>query len=252
MNNTIKNYLGAALIVLALVAAFGIFQYTTFYARSAQSPRSFSVSGQGKVTGIPDVAQFTFGVITQGGTEIASLQDQNSKRGNAIIDFIKAQGVADKDIQTQSYTIEPRYQNLYCPQSSTSCPPPEIVGYTVTQTVTVKIRDFSRISGILSGVAAKGANSVSQLSFKIDDPTNLQNQAMEKAMQEARKQAQALAAAGGFKLGRLISVGQGNVYPQPLYATGEIKGMGGVATVPSVEPGSQEISSVVSLTYEIQ
>ncbi len=232
MSKKIKDYVGIALIVGILAGAYGIFQYTNFYARSAQSPRSFSVSGEGKVTGIPDIAQFSFGIIVQGGADIAELQSENSKKGNDIIEFIKSKGVSDKDIKTQSYNIEPRYQKNG-----------EIVGYTVSQNVLVKIRDFAKISDILSGVAAKGANFVSQLSFAIDDPANLQNLARMQAIEKARAHAVALAKDGDFRLGRLISISAGGYYPQPLY---------GMGMSPVVEPGSQDITANVSLTYEIQ
>jgi len=234
MNERIKNYTGISLIILLLVASYGIFQYVASYSNSVVSARSFTVSGNGKAVGIPNVAQFSFGVITEGGKDIASLQAENSKKGNDIIGFIKSKGIEGKDIQTQSYNIEPRYQKL------------EIIGYTVSQTVSVKIRDFSKIGDILLGIAEIGANSVSQLSFKIDDPTSLQNEAREKAIANAKEDAWAMAKAGKFRLGRLISISQGNSFPQPLlYGAAE-------KSAPTIEPGSQEINVAVSLTYEIK
>ncbi len=246
MNERIKNYTGVSLIILLLVASYGIFQYVASYSNSVVISRSFMVSGNGKAMGIPDVAQFSFGVITEGGKDIGSLQAENSKKGNAVIGFVKSKGVESKDIQTQSYNIEPRYQNAYCPRISENCPTPEIIGYAVSQTVSVKIRDFSKIGDILSGVVEKGANSVSQLSFKIDDPASLQNEAREKAIVKAKEDALATAKAGKFRLGRLISISQGNSFPQPLYYSAAEK------SAAAIEPGSQELNVTVALTYEIQ
>jgi uncharacterized protein YggE len=191
MDNKIKNYLAGAVVVAVFVFAFGYLNYVNSYSKSTQpsSYRSFSVSGEGKITAIPDIAKFTFSVITEGGKDVAALQKENTDKTNSAINFLKAQGVEAKDIKTANYNIEPRYQYYDCknPERSVSpCPPAEIAGYTITQTVSVKIRDFTKIGTIISGVVNNGANSVSSLSFTIDDKTTLENQAKEQAIAEAR------------------------------------------------------------------
>ncbi len=263
MKETTKNYLGVAIIISILIVAFSSWSFVRSYSRSIEpsSFRSFVVSGEGEVVAVPDVAEFTFSVITQGGTDIASLQKTNTDKTNTAIDFVKSEGVDAKDIKTQSYNLEPRYQYYDCSSvyledgRPRPCPPPEIVGYTVTQTVLVKVRDFSKAGGILGGVVDAGANSVSQLNFTIDDDEKVLAEAREEAIEKAKEKAEAIAEAAGFSVGRLLSISESGVYPRAVYyAKDMVYGMGGgeAAAAPSIEPGSQEVTVNVTLTYEIR
>lgn len=257
MNEKIKNYLGLAIIIVLFIFSFITWKYVDFYSKSIQpsSFRSFSVTADDKVVAIPDVAQFNFSVIVQGGKDIASLQKENTEKINKAIGFLKSQGINEKDIKTLAYNLEPRYQYYSCPRETAApCPPPEIVGYTITQTIQVKVRDFNKIGDVLSGVIQNGANSTSQLSFTIDDPTQFQNQARVKAIKKAQEKAEVIAKAGGFPLGRLLSIEEGG-QPQPVYRYGlggaELNALGAVPA-PTIEPGSQEISVSLTLKYEIE
>ncbi|MDP3052446.1 MAG: SIMPL domain-containing protein [bacterium] len=262
MNNKIKNYLGVAIIVVLLFMAYATVSYVKTYSRSIQpsSFRSFSVSAEGKVVAVPDVAQFTFGVKTEGGLNIADLQTENTKKVNQAIDFAKSNGVEAKDIKTTNYSLTPRYQYFSCPvrdNGVTPCPPAEIVGYTVSQTVSVKIRNFEKIGDILAGVVKNGANEVSSLSFAIDDATLVQDQARNEAITKAKVRAISVAKAGGFKLGRLLSIEESATPVYYNYAT-KAAGMGisdesaTPSAPPAIEAGSQEVSVTMILKYEIE
>lgn len=275
----IKKYIGVAAVVALLAFSFAAVRYVLTYDRVSEpgSYRSFSVSGDGKAVAIPDVAQFTFEVVSEGGIDLASLQQENTKKVNSAVAFVKSKGVAEKDIQTQGYNVEPRYQYFDCsPQpvpllyyeenasgdntlSSDPirvCPPSKIAGYNIRATVSVKIRNFAEVGSILSGVVTNGANNVSGLQFAVDDPTLIENEARAKAIAKAKSKAEALADAGNFKLGRLISINEGG--PGPYYDTriyaAEAYGKGGDGSVPvpTIEPGSQEFNITISLTYEIR
>ena len=248
--------------VVLIAFAYAAIVYVQAYSKSIEpsSFRSFSVTAQGEVTAIPDVAQFSFGVITQGGVDIASLQETNIRKVNDAIAFVKLNGVEDKDIKTLNFRLEPRYQYFSCPprllgSEVEPCPPPEIAGYTVRQTVQVKVRDFNTIGDIISGVVENGANSVSQLSFTIDDTDVLQAQARDQAIQKARKKAEDIAKAGGFSVGRLLSLQEGGFYPPPIYrfesAQAGIGGAEEAIPAPTIEPGSQDVHVSVTLVYEI-
>lgn len=259
MTDRIKNYLGVAIIIALLVFSVSIWSYVRSYSKSIEpsSFRSFSVSGEGEVVTIPDVAQFTFSVLTEGGKDIAGLQKMNTEKMNAAIDFVKSNGVEEKDIKTQSYNLGPRYQYFSCPRATEApspCPPAEIVGYKITQVVLIKVRDFSKIGNIFSGVVESGANSVSNLNFTIDDPTEVQDKARAEAITKAKAKAASVAKAGGFRLGRLLSIEErGGFQPIPYYARALELGIGGdVAAAPTIEPGSQEVKVTVTLRYEIQ
>ncbi len=255
MHNKIKNLLGAVGSFGILVVAVVIIVVGYSYAKSVEpsSFRTFEVSAEGKVTSVPDVAQFTFSVITEGGNDLAKLQKENTEKVNRAIAFVKEQGVEEKDIKTQNYDVQPRYQYNNC--SRGPCPPPEIVGYTVTQSVLVKVRVLNKAGALLGGVVQAGANNVSGLTFTIDDPQKVENEARAEAIAKARQKAEVVAASGKFKLGKLVSIAEGfKGGPVRIYEVRALEagvGGGGDAVAPSVEPGSQDVTVTVTLTYEI-
>lgn len=283
MNEKTKNILGWALALAVLAVGYAALSYVHSYSQSIQpsSFRSFSVTGQGKAVAIPDVGEFTFTVITQGGKDLTTLQSQNTTAINKAIAFVKSKGVAEKDIKTQYYNVSPDYQTYNCkivpqvysgaagaaggtmvlPLAPTlppvqSCPPASIAGYTITQSVDVKIRDFTKIGDIMSGVVTNGANQVGQLSFTLDDPTTVRNQAEADAIAKAKVEAKAMADAGGFTIGRLLNLQTGgSAYPIYNYAVTSraMDSAGAVAApAPAIEPGSQEVDMSVTLQYEIR
>lgn len=268
MEQSIKTYLSISLIVLSLVGAFSAAYYVFTYAGAqTYSSPAFSVSGEGKVTAIPDVAQFTFSVTNEGGLDITETQTKNTDSANKAIEFLKANGVEAKDIKTIGYNVYPRYTSYACPQFyyqpgdgvnvegplfSSECPPSQISGYTVEQTVQVKVRNVENVGELLSGVIDNGANQASQISFTVDDKTKYEAEARAMAIAAAKEKAETVAEAGGFSIGKLLSVDE--YFMGPYY----YDGFGGGAesldarSVPSIEPGSQEISISVTLRYEIK
>lgn len=263
MNTQIKNFIGIAVVAGVVVFAYAAWAYVQAYSKFVEpsSFRSFSVSAEGEAVAIPDVAQFSFSVITQGGANIANLQQQNVEKVNNAIAFVKGQGVEDKDIKTQNFSLEPRYQSFSCSMRSLDgepvvCPPAEIVGYTISQTVQVKVRDFKKVGVIVSGVVENGANSVSQLFFTIDKPDAVESEARAQAIQKAKEKAEAVARAGDFRLGRLLSIQEGGFPYLPMYEKADF-GYGATpvptaAPAPAIEPGSQEVKVFVTLVYEIR
>ena len=271
MDTKIQNILIFSIIATLLLSVVAGFWYVKIFSDSRLPQRVFQVQGEGKVVAVPDVAQLSFGVTTEGGKNIADLQKKNSEKSNAIISFLKEQGIDEKDIKTEYYNISPRSQYYSCPpipilqgESSVgfvesgeafpirSCPPSEIIGYTIQQSLSVKVRDLNKVGDVLAGVVERGANNVYGPSFTVDTLDVLQNQAREKAVAQAREKAQALAKAGGFRLGKIVSIQEGfsMPYPMPFSAQYE-KGIGG-GIAPDIEPGSQEITSQVTLIYEIK
>ncbi len=255
MNETIKNRLGNVGTIGIAAVAIAALIYSFAYQDSTDPYTSFNVSGEGRVTAIPDIAEISATVLTEGGTDLAALQKKNSDKGNAVIAFAKEKGVEAKDIKTQNYTIEPRYQYTPCSyEYGRVCPPAEIIGYSIRQTITIKVRNFDTIGDILKGVVDSGANTVSGPSFTIDDPKETQAKAREEAMADARAKAEAIAKAGGFKLGKIQYISEGG--PMPYYGMGMggdmVKTSEAMAVPPTIEPGSQEVVVNVNIQYEIK
>lgn len=254
--NQVFYWVGAFVLV---VFAYSAFLYANSYSKMVQpgSYRTFAVTAESKVTAKNDIAQFTYSVVIQGGKDIAQIKKQSDDLTAKIGQALKSQGVLDEDITTVSYNLEPRYQYFNCSPTAIGvpCRPSEIVGYNLNQTDSVKIRDLSKVEAIVSGVVAAGANNVSQLAFTVDDQTSLQTEAKAAAIKKAIEQAKVLAEAGGFRVGRIITIDE-NAGPIPYYS----EGLGGardmaVKSTPSVanlNPGSNDISSTVTVRFEIE
>jgi len=252
-----KDYLKLTIIGALIIFALSTIAFVYAFSRTVQPASAFTVTGEGKGVIVPDTAQFTFTVLTEGGTDPAKMQQDNTKKVNVIIQYLKDQGIADKDIKTENYNINPQYSYTTMPcRSDGACPPPKINGYSVSQSVSVETKDFKLAGELLSGVVAKGANQVYGIQFTAENKDAIENEARMQAMKQATDKAKAMAKSGGFRLGRLLSVDE--------YAPGGIVpmyGMGGGDTAVSskatpepvdVQPGSQDITVNVTLRYEIR
>jgi uncharacterized protein YggE len=269
-----KTILFSILSIFILVLGYGVLSYVNTYSKTVEPSayRSFSVSAEGKAIGVPDIAQFNFSIISEG-EDVSKIQKENTENANKAIEFLKNQGIDSKDIKTEYYNLSPKYTYYDCSNTviysqpnmeinsslkpePKPCPPPKITGYIITQTISVKIRDFSKIGSILSGIAQYNVKNISNLDFSIDNQTQLENQAREEAISKAKEKAKNIAKAAGFKLGKLLSIEEGNYYP---YYRASTLGMGGgteksiaAPQPPQIEPGSQEIKINITLTYEIE
>ncbi|MBI4225008.1 MAG: SIMPL domain-containing protein [Candidatus Sungbacteria bacterium] len=225
-------------------------------------PRQIAVSGEGKTTVKPDIAVFTAGVVAQA-AKVKDAQTENTKKSNAIIEFLKKSGVDEKDIKTTEYSIYPQYQSSYpppcvfpgpCPM--TTVRPPEIVSYQVRQTIEVKVRDLGKVDDLLDGVVSAGANEVGSITFKMDDPEAARVAARKEAIDKAKAKAQVLADDLGIRLKRIVSYNEEGsgypIYPMAMeYAKSSGLG-GGAAPAPQVQPGEQEVTANVTIVYEFR
>lgn len=253
MQDKIKNILMISLAVSFLVFAFSAAFWVSGTLQLRDPVRTFAVSAEGKIVAIPDIAEFNYAVITEGGKDLDSLQVENTNRSNRINSYLKEQGIAEKDLKTISYNISPRYQHFPCPIDQRVCPPSEIVGYTVTHSVRVKVRDLAKVGELLSGVVTAGANSTSGLTFSIDDLETIQGQARDIAIQKAKNKAKDIADSAGVKLGRIVSINEGFVTPFKLREFAVPDALHAPAPMsPVIEPGDQKVRVTISIVYEIK
>jgi len=238
-----------AFVILTLAAVAYVYQYGRSVNLTNQN--AFTVTGEAEMEIATDIATFTVSVVTEGENKVADIQEQNAEKMNAINAFLKDQGVGKKDLKTSRYTLTPRYSYSNCSAQST-CPPPSIFGYTLTQTLTVKVRDLEKLGNILSGIVEKGANTVSGISFTVDDENDARQKARAEAISNARKKARTIAKAANFKVGRLISIFEderGGI--QPDFSAG-FGGVSEMKAAPIIEPGTKSEKVRMSLTYEIK
>lgn len=249
----IIKILGALIIVL--VAFMLIQKGLEIGSYLDQTPENtISVSAEGRVEAIPDIAVVTLGIFVQKNTAKAA-QDESSKQINQVIGFVKSLGVDEKDIKTSDFSINPRYD--YRSEDSVN----EVVGYDARQSVTVKVRGVDEsaelVGKILDGATNNGANQINGVYFTFDDSTDLQQEARLKAISAAKQKAQELAEEAGIRLGKIVSISElGSYYPQPfasedaMFSRGQ--GGGGASVAPDIEPGSTEITQTITVIFEVK
>lgn len=205
---------------------------------------TFTVTGEGNVSVPPDIAVISAGVQAQGNT-VKIAQDQLNTAINAVSSAVKKAGVADKDIKTTGYNINPMYDY--------SARTPRITGYQASSNLTIKVRAIDTANAVIDAATAAGANQVGGISFDVDDKTRWQNEARTMAVDDAKKKAAAAAEIAGFSLGKVINYSEdfGNgPRPIPMLAKADV-GLGAGAPT-QIETGSNEITVTVSLSYQIQ
>ena len=245
MNTNLKPLIWSGAIVLIILAIF-LLASIDKVVNTATTTNTVSFSGEGKVVAKPDIAKVNLSIVTDAVTSKMA-QDDNSKKSKTITDYLQKQGLGDKDIKTTSYNIYPQYK--YSPYGGQTT----IIGYQVNQSIEIKVRDLDNISNILDGIVASGANQVSQLSFKIDNPDALKSEARAKAIADAKKKASELESQVGISLGKIVNFSENTGgYPVPMYygADKALSMDGGDG--PSVPIGENEISVSVNLTYQIK
>ncbi|HEY6014776.1 MAG TPA: SIMPL domain-containing protein [Candidatus Limnocylindrales bacterium] len=200
---------------------------------------TLTVTGNGKVTVVPDVARVYLGVTLTKPT-VKEARDAAAKAMTNVIAAIKGLGIADADIQTTGLSLSARYAE----NSST-----KIVGYVISEQVQVTVRDLDKAGDVVDAATAKGATDVNGISFELADPAKAQDDARAAAVAAARTSAQAMATAAHVTLGAVVSVSDASS-PTPIYY-----GMG--AAVPAadvktpVQPGTQDVSAAVTVVFEL-
>jgi uncharacterized protein YggE len=244
------------------------FQNLRYIGAGVAATNTINVSGHGEVLAVPDIATFTFSVVSDKST-VADAQADATAKANAITDYLTGAGISKNDIQTTDYSVSPQYdyQTAVCPQpaiynssgagSAIYCPPGKQVlkGYEVRQTTTVKVRDTSKAGDLLTGVGGKGATEVSGLTFTFDNPDAVQAQARDKAIADAKQKAQALAQQLGVSLVRIVSYNESGAAPSPIYYDKAVTMGAGAASAPAspvISTGQNKVTSDVSVTYEIR
>ena len=248
------------LSLFLLAKTFGEFQSYRFIGSSPSQQSLISVQGKGEVVGIPDIATFSFSV-TEESLAVKEAQDEAAEQINAILDYLKKNGVNEKDITTSGYNIYPRYEYGTKAVALTGYyPVPQPAGkqtlaaYVVSQSVMVKVRALGNVGKLLAGIGEIGATNISGLSFDFDKRDELVREARDKAIKDARGEAAKLAKSLGVRLVRIVSYSEGGYYPMYGKAmAAEAYGRGGDdAIVPEIPVGEDKIISNVTITYEVK
>ena len=217
--------------------------YTIGYADRQE--RTITVDGEGKVTAVPDIAMTSIGMTAQG-KSVEEAQEKNTEVMNKLIGSLKGLGIDDKDIQTSNYNVYPKYDY-------TQNEGQVLNGYEVSQNVSIKIRKVSKAKEVLALVGTSGANQVSGLTFTVDEPEHYQAEARQKALKNAYGKAAELSRMLGVRVIGVVAYSESNAgYPVPM-AYDKMEALSTRAgAAPDIEPGSNEMTVRVSVTFEIR
>lgn len=236
------KYILLILAALLIIKVFDISYPLTIVSTTRSS--ELSVVGEGKIDATPDTAYVDAGISVTNARTVEEVQKKIDEVNNNIIDSLQGLGIKKEDIKTSNYSINPNYTYE---QSGN-----KINGYNGNVTISIKIRDMKKVSDVVTKVTAGGANQVNGVRFAIDEPEKLREEVRDKAIANAKEQASKLAKKLGIRLGKIVNIVESNqdVRPIPMYETALKMGGTAVDLVPQIEPGTQTITSVVTLFFE--
>jgi uncharacterized protein len=205
---------------------------------AAKPAGGITVTGAGTVKTVPNEAEFSLGVQSQGSSAREALA-ANSEKMRRVLAALSSAGVAKEDVMTQDVSVSPTYADQG-----------EISGYSARNSVSARIRDLAKAGVVLDAASNAGANEVYGPSLSRSDQEELQAKALRSAVENARAKAGALANAAGVRLGTVTAITEGfNGGPEPMYAQALAPRMADKAA--PISPGAQDVQATVTVTFAI-
>ncbi len=253
--------LKVALIALLVVFVFNALFDEPHYRKESQENNTITFSGHGEVTAVPDIANIYFTIAKEAATvkEAQALVAEVEKKS---LDLLRESGVAEKDFKTSYASFSPKYEYRYetksmMPCTQYGCPPRPgknvIVGYTASESITIKIRNVDDAGKIMQGLGTLGVTDLSGPNFAIDKEDELKAEARKKAIEDAKMKAKVLARDLGVRLGDITSFSEGANYGGGYYKRAMMDAsLESAAPAPAQLPkGENIIASDVTITYEL-
>ena len=237
-------------IILATVLAFGMPMTSSATPQSSSAyaiPTDgtlLSVSASADAKRVPDVASISTGVVTQAADANAAMR-ANAAQMEKVMIAIRAAGIAERDIQTSGISLNPQYKYV----ENTS---PTITGYEANNTVSIKVRDLSKLGKVLDTLVQQGANQLNGPSFEVDKPEEAYDEARVGALKKAQSRAKTYADALGLNVRRIVSISEGGgSFPRPMPMVRMMAADAGMAKETSVAPGEATLSVNLDVVFEL-
>ncbi len=212
----------------------------------SNTSQELAVVGEGKVDAAPDTAFIDVGITVSNVKTVQEAREKIDTINNQLIESVKKLSISPQDIKTTNYSIYPTYTY----ENNVN----KITGYDGNATITVKTKKMESVPLIIEAATQAGANQINNTRFVIDAPEKYRESAREKAIKNAKDQAEKMAKSLGIKLGKIVNVVEStNSRVAPMDGMSYAKmsgGIGGGGGSPALEPGSETVSSVVTLYFE--
>lgn len=260
-------YAGALFLIILSVLAIAA-TVMVMNGNKSYDENTISVTGTADVSSVPDVATFSF-TVKETSKDAKTAQDTINEKISNILEGLEDLDVDEKDIKTESYRINPKYEwvkvektreialdgTAYYPNQNNKRVQ---VGFDVQQNVRVKLRDLEKVSDALTLFAGNAVENLNGPNFEIDDLDNLKEEARLEAIKKAKAKAKRLAKDLDVRLGKIVSFNENGYNPQPYYGANTMMMKGAVmmdeaeSFAPQLPVGENEISATVTITYKIK
>jgi uncharacterized protein len=232
-----------SVITMSLLTFIGLNAHA---AQPDKTERLITVQGVGKISAAPDVARLWIQVGEEG-PRVETVSQQVRRKMDEVMKVLKAQGIAEKDIQTQNYQVSPKMEWKNGRSNR--------VGFTVSNQVAVKIRDLKKTGAVLSAVMDAGANNINGPQFEFDNPRELERKALESALQDARAKAELLARAAGASLGEVVTIQESGMIqppPRPMMFRASAVAMDKAIQEEPIAAGEETVQANVSAAFALK
>ena len=232
-------------LIAASALTFAAASLTPALADDDKPLRTISLSGHGEVRMAPDLAIVTVGVMSSAATAREAL-DANTKSMEGVMAALKDASIELRDIQTSNFSVNPRYD-----YGQNNAQPPKVIGYDVSNNVTITVRKLDGLGAVLDQVVSSGSNQINGVQFQVSRPEAATDEARKLAVADALRKANVYTVASGVTLGQIVSLSEGGGYQPPVPVFKTMRAEAVSADVP-VAQGEQTIAVDVNFTWEIK
>jgi len=204
-------------------------------------PPAIAVTGEATVSVAPDEARIDAGVTSEAKTAREASDANNAAMGKVLL-ALKNTGIEEKDYQTSRLSLQPQY-------APNRAGPNAIIGYRASNRVSIKLRDVTKVAGIIDTLVGAGANEIGGINFVVSQPSKMLDEAREKAVADARRKAEIYARAAGVTLGEPLSISEEGQGPRPMFRGGAA---GPMAITAPVAQGEETLSVTVNVSWAIK
>lgn len=233
----------SALALAALLPAMAPLQAQAIVAVPAFEGTRLDIVATGESTRTPDIAVVSAGVISEAPTAAAALAENNGRMAR-VFRALRRAGIAERDIQTASISLNARYDHSNRSE-------PRLLGYTASNRLTVRFREIDRAGSVIDTLVNEGINQINGPSLTIDQPEEALNEARRQAIGVARERAALYASAAGMRVVRIVSISESGAARPPVVMA-RAMAMDAESAGLQIAPGEQRLTASVSVTFELQ